>query len=74
LNQAGLEREPSTNKSTMETDAPPEGATVEPAAHGQGDPKQEQTDQQSQHRPEAEIEAGMDEAEHSRLQEQTGSC
>ena len=39
---------------------------------GQGKSQQEQSDQQSQHGADAEVEAGVDQAEHQRLNQQGG--
>ena len=51
----------------MESDASPEGASVQASLQGKTQPKQHQADQQAQHRPEAEVEAGMNQAEDQSL-------
>ena len=57
----------------MESDASPQGALITEPEQSQDQPQEEESRQQTKHRPKAEVEACMNQAEEGRLAEKSSS-
>lgn len=68
-----MSQEPPTHQTSMQSDASPQGALITEPEQSQDQPQEEESRQQTKHRPKAEVEACMNQAEEGRLAEKSSS-
>ena len=68
-----MSQEPTTHKTSVQSDASPQGALITEPEQNQDQPQEKEPCQQTKHRSKAEVEACMNQAEEGRLSEKSSS-